>query len=101
MEASAWVPLDFTPGTFSLCDLALYPFPVINFSREYNSALSPGSPPSKSQEMGVVLGPPTQIPSRILDLSPGAGHTGALSVEKMSGMAVGNVKTPPDILILH
>lgn len=51
--------------------------------------LSPMSPPHRSLELGVVLEPPIQKASMILDSSPGAGHTGALSAEK-GGMAVGN-----------
>ena len=82
MDACAWVSPNFTPCTFSLCDLALYPFPVINFSREYNYALSPVSPPSKSREMGVVLGPPNTDTFQDLRFIPwGWSHWGFVSGE--------------------
>lgn len=40
---------------FLFADFVLYPFPVVNHSHEYDYILSSVSPPSKSQNLGVVL----------------------------------------------
>ena len=48
-DSCAWFPPDFTPWTFAFADLALYAFPIINLSHEYNYTLNPGNPWHKRQ----------------------------------------------------
>ena len=48
------------PFLFSFADSALYPFAVTNHSLQYDTMLSPVSPPSEPPNVGVVLGNLTQ-----------------------------------------
>lgn len=55
LEAYSWFPISpHAPCPFT--NFALYPFPVINHSHEYDNMLSPVNPPSKLPNLGVVLG---------------------------------------------
>lgn len=44
LHSHAWLPAEFTTGTFPFAGLALHPFPVINDSHVYDYMLSPETP---------------------------------------------------------
>lgn len=58
LRACSWFSLDLppsAPGAIPSANFALYPFVVINCNHEYNSVLSPASPPSEFLHLEVVL----------------------------------------------
>lgn len=50
------------PCIVSFADFPLYSFAVIKYSHEYDYMLSPGSHPSNSSNLGLVLGTPIYYP---------------------------------------
>lgn len=54
--ASGFLRVPHVP--FPFAEFALFPFAVMSNSPGYNYMLSPGSPPSESLKLGVVLGTP-------------------------------------------
>lgn len=65
-EAGVWSPPDLAPCTSPLADSAVYTFPVVILSHEWDHTLNPASP-RKSPNLGEGLGTPgTEAYSQVL-----------------------------------
>lgn len=56
LEASAWLPLDFTPCIFLFNAFALYSPNIINISHEHNYILNSVHPSREYPRLWVILG---------------------------------------------